>query len=136
MNTAYHDDLDAGKRAADLVNFYLATMDWSTIRNSFLAIRLSDGGSDGILYDNKRDAVRHQIHEQQCAYVCFRNIAGGTNARDMLIFLQFNRKAYANGMRLVDPDDQFGGPDVAMTSARVDQMRGRVRNIIAPRMTR
>lgn len=125
---------DAARRARDIVNGKLAAYPWEQLRHQWLAIRLSDGGSDGTLYDSKRDAVRHQLDEKLCAYIAFRNIAAGTNAQDMQIFLDFNRAAYDAGMRMPDPDDQFGGPelidsvtreDMAAQLAAFDRMRRR-----------
>jgi len=41
----------------------------------------------------------------------------------MELFLKFNRDAYDAGFRLPDPDDQFGGRDVLMTTALRDFYR-------------
>lgn len=114
------DYSDAAKRAAGIVNGYLAWMPLDEIRRKYIAIRLSDGGTDGALYDSKRDAVRHQSDEYLCAYVSFRNLMNGATAREMEIFLTFNRDAYDKGFRLTDPDDIHGGREVLMTSAAHD----------------
>lgn len=116
---------DAAKRASDIVNSYIAFVPLDELREKWLAIRLSDGGSDGNLYDSKREAVKHQLDEFICAYVCFRNlIAGGSKPRDMELFLRFNRDAYDAGFRLPDPDHEAGGKDVLMTTALRDYYRG------------
>lgn len=112
---------DAAKRASDIVNSYRVFHEWDDLKTKWVAIRLSDGGHDGVLYDSKRDAVKHQMNEQQCAYVSFMNLAGGASAKEMAIFLQFNRDAYDRGFRLTDPDNQFGGQEVLMTSAQRDR---------------
>lgn len=122
------EERDAAKRAADIVNELRAHIDWDTLRQCWIAIRLSDGGSDGVLYDSKRTAVQHQLHEQQCAYIAFRNLIGGASEREMLRFLRFNRMAYEAGMRLPDPDAVDGGPDLAPTSGWMDYMVGKVRH--------
>lgn len=112
---------DAGRRAADIINAKYAVYDWSDLQNQYMAIRISDGGSDGVLYETFRDAVRHQINEQQCYYVCFRNLGpAGAVAREMSILLDFARKAYAAGIKFVDPDAQMGGAQAIMTAARHD----------------
>lgn len=118
--------LDCGKRASDIVNTYIAGMPWDEIKDKFIAIRLADGGSDGVIYDTKQDAVKHQYHEMQCAYVCFRNLMSGANPRDMAIFIKFNRDAYLRGFRLADPDDKTGGKEVLMTTGQRDFYRGRL----------
>lgn len=116
--------LEAAKRASDLANSYLTWYPPFDIRNKWLAFKLEDGTSDGVLYDTKREAVRHQHgNEQWYAFFPFRNCLGGTNAREMAIFLLWNRDAYNNGMRMPDPDDVHGGRDVLMTAARGDQYR-------------
>jgi hypothetical protein len=33
----------------------------------WVAIRLSDGGSDGEVYETRQDAIDHQLHETLCA---------------------------------------------------------------------
>jgi hypothetical protein len=115
---------DAGKRASDLANLYITFMPWEELRTKWMAIRLIDGSSDAVLYDSKRDAVKHQIDERLCAYFAFRNCGGGTNPRDMAVFLTFARDAYDAGFRLPDPDAADGGPDVLMTAAQRDYYRG------------
>ena len=114
---------DAAKRASDIVNSYRLFVPWDELRTKWLAIRLSDGGYDGTLYDSKRDAVRHQLDEFLCAYVCFKNLVGGSTPREMELFLKFNRDAYDAGFRLPDPDSQFGGREVLMTTALRDYYR-------------
>ena len=116
----YSDD---AKRASDIVNSYLTFIPWDELKNKWLAIRLSDGGYDGNLYDSKRDAVRHQLDEFLCAYVCFRNLQAGSRPKEMELFLKWNRDAYNAGFRLPDPDDPTGGPDVLMTTAQRDYYR-------------
>jgi len=128
---AYSDDLpqallDKGKRASDIVNTYISGMPFDEIKTKYIAIRLSDGGSDGVLYDTKQDAVKHQVHEMQCAYVCLNNLRAGSTPRDMAIFIKFNRDAYYKGFRLADPDAKDGGPDVVMTTGQRDYYSGRL----------
>ena len=117
---------DDAKRASDIVNSYLSYIPFDELKNKWLAIRLSDGGYDGNLYDSKRDAVRHQLDEFVCAYVCFRNLMGGATPKEMEIFLRFNRDAYDAGFRLPDPDGQTGGPEVLMTTAQHDFYRNQI----------
>ena len=117
---------DDAKRASDIVNSYLSFIPFDELKNKWLAIRLSDGGYDGNLYDSKADAVRHQSDEFLCAYVCFRNLIGGATPREMEIFLRFNRDAYDAGFRLPDPDARSGGPDVLATTAQLDYYRNQL----------
>lgn len=122
------DLVDAGKRASDIVNLHLTFGLWEELQRKWLAFKLADGSSDGVLYDSKQDAVRHQIDERLCAYVAFRNLgAGGSTPRDMSIFLQFSRDAYDAGFRLPDPDAADGGRDVLMTAAQHDYYTNTIR---------
>jgi hypothetical protein len=114
---------DAAKRASDIINALITFTPWDELVHSYIAIRLSDGGYDGTLYATKRDAVRHQLHESQCAYVALRNLQAGAKPKEMELFLKFNRDAYDGGMRLTDPDDLRGGREVLMTSAQRDYYR-------------
>ena len=93
------------------------------LRMKWLAIRLSDGGYDGVLYDSKAEAVRHQSDEKLCAYISYRGIPGGTTPKEMELFLKFNRDAYDAGFRLPDPDRPDGGFEVLMTTALRDYYR-------------
>jgi hypothetical protein len=56
---------DAAHRCSDIIR--QAIVDGHQGR--WVPIRLSDGGSDGVLYDSRSDAVRFQLHETLCMYV-------------------------------------------------------------------
>jgi hypothetical protein len=114
---------DSAKRASDILNGYIAFVPFDELKHKWVAIRLADGGSDGQLYDSKRDAVRGQLDEFLCAYICFRNILSGSSPRDMELFLKFNRDAYDAGFRLPDPDEVNGGRQVLMTTKLRDYYR-------------
>lgn len=101
MKTTPQDELDAAKRCSDTINGHLTFKGESAI-GRWVAIRLSDGGSDGNLYDTKPDAVRFQLHENLCAYVCI--TPDGMSKDSALSYLRTNRKLYDSGMRLSDPD--------------------------------
>lgn len=70
--------------------------------HSWAAIRLSDGGSDDVLYPLRHIAVRYQLHEFQCAYV--KIPPDGFPVAAAEAFLRFNRQLYDNGFRMADPD--------------------------------
>lgn len=70
----------------------------------WMAFRLSDGGSDEMVYETRRDAIRHQLHEQQCCYVKIpRDNMPGKAARSLL---RSTRMLYEAGYRFSDPDDE------------------------------
>lgn len=109
---------DGAKRCSDVVNMHLAVLGFGAHRQ-WVAIRLSDGGSDGVLYAARRDAVRHQLDESQCAYVCVPPTQMSVCSAEA--FLAFHRKAYASGFRLTDPDHHTGGLDHVRRLTRRDQ---------------
>lgn len=83
----------------------------------WVAIRLSDGGSDGVPYDMRADAVRHQLHETQCCYV--KVPPGGMTPKEADAFLEYNRTLYSAGFRM--PDPEFNMPLMPLTAR--DQRR-------------
>ena len=99
---------DAARRCSDIVNMHVAAGVW----NKFVAIRLSDGGSDGVVYDTKADAVRHQLHETLCAYVFI--TPDGMSHRSAENFLRVNRQLYDAGMRLSDPAKEVLAPQTTL----------------------
>lgn len=99
---------DAARRCSDIVR--QAIVDKHA--GKWFAVRLSDGGSDGVPYDTKGDAVNHQLHEQQCAYVKIPVDDMTPRAADL--FLRVNRQLYDAGMRLADPEGPGGDPNRAI----------------------
>ena len=101
MKETPQQEIDAARRCADTITGLLAEHKENAF-GKWVAVRLSDGGTDGIMYDTKQEAVRFQIHEMLCAYVCI--LPTGMPIDDALDFLRINRKLYAAGMRISDPD--------------------------------
>lgn len=99
MTTITREPSDAGKRASEAITLHVL----AGKAGCWAAIRLSDGGSDNTAYQTKRDAIRFQLHEMQCAYVCIPE--DGMSPQDADDFLRINRKLYDAGMRITDPDD-------------------------------
>jgi hypothetical protein len=112
---------DAAKRAYDIAKSYAVFVPLEQRVNSWIALRLYDGGYDGTLYESKRDAVRHQVSEFLCAYFCYRNAPNGfASPRDAQLWLDMNRAYYDSGFRMPDPDAADGGPDVIMPLTNED----------------
>ncbi len=92
---------DAARRCSDTITAHLLG-DREAAVHSWVAIRLSDGGSDGILYPRKSVAVHFQLHEQQCMYL--KIPADGITPKIAERLLQLSRILYDAGFRLADPD--------------------------------
>jgi len=97
----YANHVDHAKRASDVVQLHLLA-DREAAINSWVALRMSDGGSDNILYPSRHIAVRHQLHEFQCCYL--KIPPDGLSIGAAEAFLRFNRQLYDNGFRMADPD--------------------------------
>lgn len=91
---------DEARRAADAVNLPLI-YDPEGNRFRWVAIRLSDGGTDGTVYDCKCDATRHQLHETQCMYVQI--LPDGISVKECAALLRVYRGLYDSGHKMPDP---------------------------------
>lgn len=109
---------DAARHTSDAVNLHFSALGADAI-GKWVAVRLSDGKSDGTLYDSKRDAVRHQSDEKLCAYVCVSPAA--MNVCRAESFLKVSRMTYDAGFRLADPDARHGGLDLIPRLTQEDQ---------------
>ena len=89
---------DAAKRCSDVVNLAMHCGDWG----KWVAIRLLDGGSDGVVYDTRQDAIRHQFYEFFCCYVMVP--PSGMQPPEAEEFMAFNRELYDAGFRMTDPE--------------------------------
>jgi hypothetical protein len=115
---------DAAKRMADIINGIVTFTPLWELRTKWIAIRLNDGGYDGVLYDSREDAIRHQVDERFCAYACMATMIQGSKPLDCAIFLEFHRQAYDAGMRLHEPE----APQLIMPTNLYDRITGRVRH--------
>lgn len=88
---------DAARRMADAHNLHvLAMIAEGRDRPGYIAIRLEDGRSpDGVVYDTRRDAVRHQSDPKNF-YVKLSKMSMGEN--EAVAVLKFARMALKNGI--------------------------------------
>jgi hypothetical protein len=91
---------DAAKRCSDQVNLGVIT----GFVGKWVAIKLADGSSDGTFYDQRADAIEHQLHESLCCYIKIPPM--GMTPEDAEKYLAINRKLYDAGFRLTDPADE------------------------------
>lgn len=81
---------DAGQRIVDTVNLHLvAPTDIMENVGKWAVFALSDGRSDGVVYDTKDDALRH--HKLPKNYCYMRITPDGITLRDALSFLRISR---------------------------------------------
>lgn len=85
---------DAAKRMSDVVTLHFLADPRGNLRR-WVAIRLSDGGSDNVVYDSVADAAWAQLHYRQCAYV--RIPTGGIGPNECEVILAYHRKVYDLG---------------------------------------
>lgn len=117
---AKQEDRDAAKRLSDIINSICVFQPLEVVINSWLAVRLADGGYDGTLYDSRAAAVKKQSDEKLCVYVNLRASPGGMPVKEAYAYLQFHRAAYDAGMRLTDPDRPQGGSALMEPLTRED----------------
>ena len=114
---------DAAKRMAGIINSLVVFVPLWELKTKWIAIKLQDGSYDGTLYDTREDAIRHQLDERFCAYVCMGGMLSGAKVLDCAIYLEVHRQAYDSGMRLHEPE----APQIIMPVSVYDRITGRVR---------
>lgn len=90
---------ERAKRAHEHVLLF-DTVNGDDAHGSWLAISLSDGSCDMRGYPTKGDAVRFQLHETQCAYLC---LTGIPTLGELRLFLDTCEDLYDAGLTLADP---------------------------------
>lgn len=100
---------DAAKRVSDAVNLHFSVMGFDCKRY-WIACRLENGKGGETLYDTKHDAIRHQLDEYLCMYICLTGAPMSVCEAEVL--LRTHRKAYDAGFRMVDPDTAAGGKEL------------------------
>lgn len=101
---------DAVKRLADHYNLHRVASGIDSV-GKWIAVALADGASDGVLYNGKQEAVRHQHHNER--YYTFIKIVPSTMTLcEANVMMVTARKLYEKGMRMADPDHRSGGPEV------------------------
>lgn len=115
---------DRARRLSEAVTLALLGQGRGVV-GKWLAARLSDGATDGSIYDRKSDAIRHQLHERQCAYVCIP--PEGMTVRQADTYLRFTEGLYDSGYHLADPDTHMQTPrrreDIAPTLRAIKRGR-------------
>lgn len=98
---ATEEEWTAAQRMAEAVNLHVAVhnaeLGEGRDRPGYVAIRLEDGRSpDGVLYDTRADAARHQRDDPWCFYVKVGRSA--MPVREAWVVLNYARQAKKNGV--------------------------------------
>jgi hypothetical protein len=104
---------EAGKRMADALNLHVVA---GQSFGRWVAVRLEDGSSDGVLYDSRGDAIRHQVHETQCWYEALK--PASYTADECALTLAYARAAYDSGWR--------NPPSAPIKPQRIEDMFGKL----------
>ena len=121
------DHSDAAKRVSDQYNLHRVAGGHDAIGRVFAA-RLSDGKSDGELYDNKLHAVLHQRHDERF-YGYLRINPASMTPCDAEGFLRMHRGAERRGLPNADRDHHAGGLQV-IPRLTVEDQRAQVAQIL------
>jgi len=111
---------DAAKRFADTYNLHKIGAGYDAI-GKWIAVALSDGTSDDVLYDNKLAAVTHQKHNETY-YAYTKIVPPSMKVCDAEVMLGTYRRLYDKGMRMADPDHKHGGLDLITRLTIADQL--------------
>lgn len=104
---------DAAKRIADTHNLHRTAGTGLGLENvgRVFACALGDGSSDGVLYDNIKDAIRHQKHNAKW-YAYFRVMRDAMTECQAASMLRLHRDADDAGLKFVDRDDPSFGAEI------------------------
>jgi hypothetical protein len=109
---------DAAKRVSDGYRLHKMAAGHAAA-GRWMAVALADGASDGVLYDSKRDAVRHQ-HHNELWYAFLPITPGDVSVCEAETYLEVNRMLSRKNIVMTDPDHASGGPEVIRRLALED----------------
>lgn len=115
---------EAGKRMADVLN-QVVVDNGLAVFGRVMAFRLDDGSSDGVIYDHRADAIRHQLHETLCHYEVLK--PRGYSADECALTLIYARAAYDAGWR---PSREAPAP---IMPVRIEDRHRKTRQLMAAR---
>lgn len=98
--TAFGDHSDAAKRIADVYSLHRIADPYGNI-GFWIACALADGQSDMVLYETKRDAIRHQHHNENW-YTFIQIVPSNMTPCEAEVMLKVARMAYDKGWRITD----------------------------------
>lgn len=125
--TPFGDHSDAAKRVADIYSLHRIADPYGNI-GFWIACSLADGQSDMVLYETKRDAIRHQHHNEN-HYTYIQIVPSTMTPCEAEVMLKVARMAYDKGMRI---SDGLSRHDLIKRLGWEDQLalsRGTVQNV-------
>jgi hypothetical protein len=111
---------DTAKRLSDTYRLHRLADPIGSIGHWFAAA-MSDGRSDNVLYDTRRECVTHQHHDE-VYYTFIQIIPSDMNHCQAESHLIGVRKLYDAGIKLTDRDHHAGGRTLIPRVAAEDQM--------------
>jgi hypothetical protein len=93
---------DFAKRAFDIMNLHVIGKG-DQVWGKWVAFRLSDGGSDNVLYDTRDQAIAHQLHPLQSCYLVIPPT--GFTYGEIREFLTLSRTLRERGARIPSHGD-------------------------------
>ncbi len=94
---------DAARRVADAANLHSHAVGFANASGKWIACKLADGESDGVLYDSKHDAIRSQKMDEK--YYVYVNLQPtGMTYSQAETYLTFVRQMYDAGWRIKGVD--------------------------------
>jgi len=110
---------EAGRRAFDEIVLHKLALGVEAF-GKWIAVNLSDGRSDHVLYDTRGDAVRHQHGcERDKAYIPVK--PGAIDVLELATFIGVSRRMREAGIAIPDVDHRNGGLDVIQRTSARDQ---------------
>lgn len=129
--TPFGDHSDAAKRISDIYTMHRVADPYGNI-GSWFAAALSDGTSDMVLYDSKRDAIRHQHHNENW-YTFIQIVPSMMTPCEAEVMLKISRMMYDKGWRITDGMSKY---DLIRRLGWEDQIamsKGIVTNVVQER---
>ena len=103
-------EYDTAKRMYDAVSLHYHALSMDEIMaRRFVAIRLSDGGSDNTAYESRQAAINHQLGTDRNRYAYFQLPPACPSVRECATLMGYFRRCYDAGYR---PDTSHEGADL------------------------
>jgi hypothetical protein len=110
-------EYDAARRAFDAIQLHYQVIGTDELMTAkrYVAIRLSDGGSDNTAYDSQDAAIRHQLVPDPNRVWYFRLPPMCPSMREVATLLGYMRRCYDAGYR---PAGAHAGPEIILPNRR------------------